>query len=260
MRRAGVARDPILLVGAGRMGLALLKGWIARRIRPVIVIEPKPSPELKKIARHHRVPLFADRKAVAGMPLTACIVALKPQVLKTEAAAFRSIAESGALMISIAAGTGTKAMGTTWGKKARVVRAMPNLPGAIGRGMTALYAGKGVTSKDRTLAESLVAALGDTAWVKSERDIDVVTAVSGSGPAYVFLLAEALEAAARAEGLSPALAARLARATVAGSGALLDADPTPAATLRDNVTSKGGTTAAALAVLMARKDGLSPLM
>jgi pyrroline-5-carboxylate reductase len=259
VRRASLKPDAILLVGAGRMGFALLKGWTKRKIGPVIVVEPNPSPALKELCRRHRVPLLPAVSLAKGVPLRACIVALKPQVLKTEAERLTGTVEAGTLMISIAAGTGTRAMAQAWGKKARIVRAMPNLPGAIGHGITALYAGKNATPKDRALTETLLSALGATAWVKAERDIDAVTAVSGSGPAYVFLLAEALEAAARAEGLPAALAAQLARATVAGAGALLDADPTPVATLRDNVTSKGGTTAAALAVLMA-KDGLSPLM
>jgi pyrroline-5-carboxylate reductase len=146
-----------------------------------------------------------------------------------------------------------------WGPKSRIVRAMPNTPGAIGHGITALHAAKGATPQDEKLADALLAALGETVWVKSESDIDIVTAVSGSGPGYVFLFAEALAEAAEAEGLPRALAERLARATIAGSGALLDADPSPAALLRRNVTSPGGTTEAALKVLMAA-NGLPKLV
>jgi pyrroline-5-carboxylate reductase len=136
---------------------------------------------------------------------------------------------------------------------------MPNTPGAIGEGISALYAAPGTTAKDRKLAESLLAALGETVWVRREADIDTVTAVSGSGPAYVFLLVEALAEAARREGLSSAIALKLARQTVIGSGALLKSDPSPAERLRRNVTSPGGTTEAALKVLLG-KDGLKPLI
>ena len=249
----------ILLIGAGRMGGALLSGWAQRKIGPVIAVEPSPSAELKEFARREHVALFARTDSIDTVRARACIVALKPQILKHEAASLRPIAESGALMISIAAGTNTATLKKAWGAKARIVRAMPNTPGAIGRGITALFAAKGTTAKDKTLADRLLAALGETLWVKSEGQIDAVTAVSGSGPAYVFLMVEALAEAAMAEGLPRAMAQRLARATVAGSGALLDSDAAPAARLRQNVTSPGGTTEAALRVLMA-KDGLSPLM
>jgi pyrroline-5-carboxylate reductase len=250
---------PILLIGAGRMGGALLSGWAKHKIGPVIAVEPSPSDDLKWFAKRHHVALFAHTASIDTVRARACIVALKPQILKTEAAGLRPIAESGALMLSIAAGTNTATLYKAWGAKARIVRAMPNTPGAIGRGITALYAAKGTTPKDKALADQLLTALGETVWVKAEADIDAVTAVSGSGPAYVFLLVEALADAAVAEGLSRPLAERLARATVAGSGALLDADASPAAILRRNVTSPHGTTEAALKILMA-KNGLSPLM
>jgi len=249
----------ILLIGAGRMGGALLAGWTRQQIGPVIAVEPSPSKELKEFARRKHIALFARTDSIDTVRARACIVALKPQVLKHEAASLKSIAQSGALMISIAAGTNTATLRKAWGAKARIVRAMPNTPGAIGRGITALFAAKGVTSKDKALAGRLLAALGETLWVAREGDIDVVTAVSGSGPAYVFHLVEALAAAAVCEGLSRPVAERLARATVTGSGALLDSDSSPAAKLRRNVTSPGGTTEAALAVLMG-KSGLSPLM
>jgi pyrroline-5-carboxylate reductase len=171
----------------------------------------------------------------------------------------RPIARSGALMISIAAGTTIRSLKHAWGKNARVIRAMPNTPGAIGRGISALYAPAGIRAADRKLAQNLLAALGDTLWVNRESLIDSVTAVSGSGPAYVFLLVEALAEAARAEGLSKSAADRLARATIAGAGALLDADQRAAADLRKDVTSPGGTTEAALRVLAA-SDGLKPLI
>jgi len=247
----------ILLIGAGRMGGALLSGWVKRKIGPIVAVEPTPSRELKAFARRNRVALAA--RTAGTMKARACIVALKPQVLKDQAAGLKPIADSGALMISIAAGTNVATLRRAWGRKARIVRAMPNTPGAIGRGITALYAARGTTAKDRALAAELLSALGEIVWVKTESEIDAVTALSGSGPAYVFHLVEALAEAGVAVGLSRAVAEKLARATVAGSGALLDADAAPAAKLRQNVTSPGGTTEAALKVLMA-KNGLSALM
>jgi pyrroline-5-carboxylate reductase len=240
------------------MGGALLKGWIGKRIGPIAVVEPNPSPELRKLARGKAISLY-DSVEAAPQRVRACVVALKPQVFKMEAARLAPIAQSGALMISIAAGTNMRSMFKAWGKAARIIRAMPNTPGQIGRGISALYAAKAATEADRKLAESLLAALGETLWVPREPLIDAVTAVSGSGPAYVFLLVEALTAAARAEGLPRDVAERLARATITGAGALLDADTRAPSELRRDVTSPGGTTEAALNILMA-KDGLEGLM
>ena len=248
---------PLLLIGAGRMGSALLKGWIARGLGPVLVIETNPSPELKRLAK--RDVTLLESIDDAPKKLRACVIALKPQILKTEAARLRAIAESGTPMISIAAGSSIRLMSKAWGKTARVIRTMPNTPGSIGEGISALYAAPNATRADRKLAESLLAALGEIVWVKREADIDTVTAVSGSGPAYVFLLVECLEEAARREGLPPSIAHRLARKTIIGAGALLKADDAPAEALRRNVTSPHGTTEAALNVLMA-KNGLAPLI
>src|SRR5262249_51402763 len=153
---------------------------------------------------------------------------IKPQVLKGEASALAGFATA-ALMVSIAAGTSIEALRKAWGNKARIIRAMPNTPGAIGEGITGLYAGKGVTAADRKKAVSLLSSLGATEWVAREALIDSVTAVSGSGPAYLFLMAEALTEAGIAQGLPPAQAEKFARATVAGAGALLKADKTSAA-------------------------------
>lgn len=248
----------IILIGAGRMGGALLKGWIARGIGPVEIVEPHPSPALGKLVEAEGLVLH-EGLASAPARARACVVALKPQLLKSEAGKLRGIAEAGALMVSIAAGTSLKTMTVAWGRKAHIVRAMPNTPGAIGRGISALYASPQATPADRKLAESLLAALGEIVWVAREALIDAVTAVSGSGPAYVFHLVEALAEAGRAEGLPQEIAEKLARATVVGAGALLDADLRPAAELRRDVTSPGGTTEAALEVLMA-EDGLKRLM
>lgn len=251
--------EPILLIGAGRMGGALLKGWVAKDLGPVIVVEPTPSPALRALARKHRIAVFSGIGPLTSLNVRAAVIALKPQILKTQAAMLAPVAASGALMLSIAAGTTVAGLKKAWNPRARIVRAMPNTPGAIGRGITALFAGKGTGPKDRALAERLLAPLGDTVWVAREDDIDAVTAVSGSGPAYVFLMVEALADAAMAEGLPRPVAERLARATIAGAGALLDADPSAPADLRRAVTSPGGTTEAALKVLMA-KAGLGALM
>jgi len=246
------------------MGLALLTGWLARGIGPVIVVEPTPSPFLRKLARDKSVTLVAAAPEVKARNIAACVVAIKPQILKNQASALADFAapkkrSSGALMLSIAAGTSIAALSKAWGKSARIIRAMPNTPGAIGAGISGVYAGKGATRGDCKLAVSLLAALGEVVWVGNESLIDTVTAVSGSGPAYLFLMAEALTEAGVAEGLPRVLAERLARATVSGAGALLAAEKSPAASLRQAVTSPGGTTEAALAVLMAA-DGLPALI
>jgi pyrroline-5-carboxylate reductase len=241
------------------MGSALLKGWQKRGIGPIIVVEPKPSPELRKLAKTKTIALVDAPSQVKAKKLSVCVVAIKPQILKTEAPVLAGFAGEGALMISIAAGTHTKSLFQAWGAKARIIRAMPNTPGAIGQGITGLYAAKGTSTADKKKADALLAALGETVWVTKEERIDAVTAVSGSGPAYLFLMAEAMTEAGVAEGLSRAQAEKLARATIAGTGALLAADKSPASALREAVTSPGGTTAAALSVLMA-EDGLAPLM
>lgn len=240
------------------MGGALLKGWLGRGVKSITVVEPKPSPELRKLARAKKITLFAAPSQVKHKP-AACVVAIKPQVLKGEAEALAGFAQSGALMISIAAGTSVAALAAAWGRKARIIRAMPNTPGAIGHGITGLYAARGTTAADKKRAVSLLSALGATEWVSREELIHSVTAVSGSGPAYLFLMAEALTEAGVAEGLPRAQAEKFARATVAGAGALLAADKSSASALREAVTSPGGTTAAALSVLMA-DDGLAQLM
>ena len=247
---------PILLIGAGRMGGALLQGWLARGLGPVLAVEPKPAAALRK---RKGVRFVCAIENIPQGRWRACIVALKPQILKTEAHRLAPIAACGTPMISIAAGTSVAFLAKAWGAKARILRAMPNTPGAIGRGISALYAAPKASAKDKKLAEALLAALGQTVWVKSEALIDAATAVSGSGPAYVFALAEALAAAGEEAGLPRAVAEKLARATLAGAGAMLDADPRPAAALRRDVTSPGGTTLAALKILLA-EDGLFALM
>ena len=241
------------------MGSALIKGWIgAKRFSGIHVVEPSPSPALKALARKRAIKLYPALPA-ALPPLAAVVLAIKPQVLKVEDTLLAALGKSGALVVSIAAGVGTGLLGRKLGRAVPLIRAMPNTPGAIGRGITVLCAAGALSAPHRALAEDLMSALGETLWLRDEALMDAVTAVSGSGPAYVFLTVEALAAAGRAQGLDGPTAERLARATVAGAGALLTADTRPASDLRTEVTSPGGTTEAALNVLMS-SDGLETLM
>ncbi len=246
----------ILLIGAGRMGSALIRGWLEGGLGPVVAVEPNPSAALRRLKG---LSFVSGIDQIPRRRWRACVVALKPQILKTEAARLAPIAASDTLMISIAAGTSVKFLAKQWGKQVRIIRAMPNTPGSIGRGISALYSAPKATAKNKKLADALLAALGQTLWVKSEMLIDAVTAVSGSGPAYVFALTEALAAAGQAAGLPRSTAEHLARATVCGAGALLDADSRPPGDLRRDVTSPGGTTEAALKILLA-DNGLQALM
>ena len=247
----------LVLVGAGKMGSAMLQGWLDLGLAPrdVTVIEPQPSDEITAFTKAG-VTLNPGRAAI-GAPAV-IVLAVKPQVAPDVMPELVKIAGEGTLVVSIMAGR-TLAFLEKHLPRAAIVRAMPNTPAAIGRGMTVAVANKVATASQRALADRLLRATGSTEWVEDEGLIDAVTAVSGSGPAYVFLLAEALAQAGVAAGLPPALAGKLARETVAGSGELLHRSPLDPATLRKNVTSPGGTTAAALAVLMAA-DGLDPLM
>jgi pyrroline-5-carboxylate reductase len=238
------------------MGGAMLCGWLARGLGPVIAVEPKPDARLRKL---NGVRFVAEVEKIPAGRVRACVVALKPQILRTEAVRLRPIAERGTPMISIAAGTSIAALKSAWGARSKILRAMPNTPGAIGQGISAIFAPPNVTASDRKIAEQLLAPLGETIWVGHEKLIDVTTAVSGSGPAYVFLMVEALADVAEAEGMPRADAEKLARATIMGAGALLAADRRPPSELRRDVTSPGGTTEAALKVLM-KADGLNRLM
>lgn len=249
---------PILLIGAGRMGGALLKGWLARNIGPVVVVEPNPGPALRALAKAGQIKVISAAEE-APSRVRACVIAIKPQVLRHAAAHLAPIAKTGTLMLSIAAGTSIATLRRHFGRGARIVRAMPNTPGAIGQGISSLFAPAAIAPRERKLAEALLAPLGQTLWVNKEALIDATTAVSGSGPAYVFYLVEALAEAGRTIGLTETVAEQLARATIMGAGALLASDPRPPAALRRDVTSPGGTTEAALSVLMG-EDGLAALM
>ncbi len=245
---------PVVLAGAGKMGGAMLAGWLARGLDPkrVAVIEPAPSAEIAALAgKGVRV-----NPKDAGIADT-LVIALKPQTFREAGAALKSFVGPSTFTVSIMAGTTIATLRTACGDT--VVRAMPNTPAAIGRGITVAVAAGSVSAAQRATADALLSATGVVEWVDDESLMDAVTAVSGSGPAYVFLLAEELTRAGIAAGLPAELATKLARETVAGSGELLHRSELAAATLRQNVTSPGGTTAAALEVLMGA-DGMAQLM
>lgn len=246
----------LVLVGAGKMGGAMLDGWLARKLPPkkVVVLDPQPSKQIKALAKRGvRINPKGEIKNVAAM-----VIAVKPQTAPDALPVLASLAGPKTVVVSIMAGRPLGFLEKHFSKSA-VVRAMPNTPAAIGRGITVGVGNAKMKAPAKKLAHGLLAATGSVEWVDDEALMDAVTAVSGSGPAYVFLLAEAMAQAGEAAGLPKALAEKLARETVSGSGELLNRSPLPAATLRQNVTSPGGTTAAALEVLMSG-DGVPPLM
>jgi pyrroline-5-carboxylate reductase len=246
----------IVLAGAGKMGGAMLSGWLARGLDAanVAVIEPNPSDEIKAlVAKNIRLnPTPKDVGAVATL-----VIALKPQMFREAGPALKPFMGSSTLVVSIMAGATIASIAQVCG--GAVVRAMPNTPAAIGRGITVAVAASNVSAGQRALADALLRATGSVEWTDDETLMDAVTAVSGSGPAYVFLLAEELARAGVEAGLPLELATKLARETVAGSGELLHRSELSSATLRRNVASPGGTTAAALEVLMG-PDGMQSLL
>ncbi len=246
----------IVLAGAGKMGGAMLTGWLARGLdaRRVVVIEPHPSDEISALAAKG-VRLNPSPKDIGAA--ATLVVALKPQSFREAGPGLKPFAGPSTLVVSIMAGTTIAAIAAVCGGS--VVRAMPNTPAAIGRGITVAVAANNVSAGQRAVADALLRATGSVEWVDDESLMDAVTAVSGSGPAYVFLLAEELARAGVEAGLPAELATKLARETVAGSGELLHRSELASATLRQNVTSPGGTTAAALEVLMG-PDGMQPLL
>lgn len=252
-------RPSIALVGAGAMGGALLRGFLAAGAIDApasAVFEPAAGADLAGLAAARGMRLNPPPDDVAADVL---LLAIKPQAADAALPAYAPAARN-ALVLSAMAGTGIARLARLLGAPARIARAMPNLPATIGKGVTALYAPPAVGAADRARAETLMRAAGATVWVEREEEIDLATAVSGSGPAYFFLVTEALAEAGRAAGLGEAAAALLARETAIGSGALLAADARAAADLRRAVTSPGGTTAAALAVLDGDGEALRRLM
>jgi pyrroline-5-carboxylate reductase len=249
-------KGTIVLAGAGKMGGAMLSGWLARGLDAarVAVIEPQPSEEIRThLAKGVRLnPSPQDTR-----PAAAFVVALKPQAFREAGLSLKPHVDATTLVVSIMAGMTIASLSEVLG--GHIVRAMPNTPAAIGRGITVAVAADDVSDVQRATASDLLRATGWVEWVEDESLMDAVTAVSGSGPAYVFLLAEELARAGVAAGLPEQLAMKLARETVSGSGELLHRSDLAAAALRQNVTSPGGTTAAALDVLMG-KEGLQSLL
>lgn len=249
-----IAREGLVLLGCGKMGSALLSGWLAAGLPPasVWVLEPNPSDWLRGTGVHLN-------QGVPPAPAVA-LLAVKPQMMGAALPALQALGNGKTLVISIAAGTSIATFEAVFGARTPIVRTMPNTPAMVGRGITGLCHNAHATATDVALAQALMAAVGEVVLLDTEGQIDAVTAVSGSGPAYVFHLIEAMAAAGVAEGLSPDTAMRLARATVCGAGELAYRAPETAEQLRINVTSPGGTTAAALAVLMDPATGFPPLL
>ena len=234
-------RRGIVLLGCGKMGSALLRGWLDRGLSPgaVRVVDPAPSDWLRGTG------VALDGPLPAAPAVT--LIAVKPQMMGAALPALRDLRDT--VFVSVAAGTPIAAFEAAFGDGARIVRAMPNTPAAVGAGITAIVGSRSATADDLARAEDLLAAVGEVVRLHDEAQMDAVTGLSGSGPAYVFHLIEALAAAGEAEGLAPDLALRLARATVAGAGRLAMTGQSPK-TLRENVTSPNGTTQAGLEVLM----------
>ena len=244
----------LVILGCGKMGSAMLQGWLAGGLAPqsVWILDPAPSDWLGAQGVHLN-------KGVPEAPAMV-IVAVKPQMMGEALPAIQALGDGETVFLSIAAGTTIARFEEALGSATPIVRAMPNTPAAIGRGISAVIGNAHVSEEHLGLAERLLQAVGQTVRLSDEADMDAVTAVSGSGPAYVFHLIETLAAAGEAEGLTPDLAMALAKATVAGAGALAEASDEGPGQLRVNVTSPGGTTAAALEVLMDEDRGFPDLL
>ncbi|NKK66345.1 pyrroline-5-carboxylate reductase [Rhizobium leguminosarum] len=255
--KAFSSTHPVVLIGAGNMGGAMLSGWLKSGVpgSSVIVVDPGPSPAMlstiSEAGATHLTALPTDLKA------SVLFLAVKPQVMEAVLPVVKSAVGPDTVVVSVAAGKTLGFLEKHLGKAA-MVRAMPNTPAMVGRGVTGAFANSGVSDPQRERVHALLRVSGPVEWVPAEADIDAVTALSGSGPAYVFYLVECMAEAGRKLGLQADLAMRLARETVAGAGELMHQSPDDASRLRENVTSPGGTTAAALAVLMA-EDGMQPL-
>jgi pyrroline-5-carboxylate reductase len=252
----GDTAGTILLLGAGKMGSALLEGWLALGLtcERIAVIEPQPSAEIKALVNRglNLNPSQSNRE------IAAAVIAVKPQIAPDVMPVVMPFLGAGTVAVSIMAGRTLRFLEGSL-PSAALVRAMPNTPAAVGRGITVAVPNARVSQAQRDLVHTLLSAVGEVEWTNREDLMDAVTALSGSGPAYVFLLAETMARAGCAAGLPAELARKLARATVAGAGELLHRSALDPAKLRENVTSPGGTTAAALDVLM-EKNGLQELM
>lgn len=247
----------LLLVGGGKMGMALLHGWLHAGLSEtqIMVQEPTPSEALSATG----VRINPDAATVAAHPPQIIVLAVKPQMIETVLPPLAAALPEQAMVLSLMAGVPIKTLSAMLGGTVACVRTMPNTPASIGRGMTALFADTHVSAAQKEAAAALLEAVGQTVWLEDEKMMDAVTAISGSGPAYVFHLVEALAASAQALGLPQDMAVQLAEQTVIGAATMLDEDAADAAQLRRNVTSPGGTTEAALDVLMS-EAGLNNLM
>ena len=245
----------LLLVGCGKMGGAMLDGWLTRGLAAADVLVAEPVEALRPKKPGLRA--VGSTSEISDTP-EIVVLAVKPQTMDGVLPDLKRFAEAGSVFLSIAAGKTLKYFASHLGAAAKVVRSMPNTPAAVRQGITVACAAKGVSAAEKQRCQQLLEAVGQALWVEDEALLDPVTALSGSGPAYVFLLVEAMAAAGAKLGLKPEMAMQLARATVAGSGVLLKQSSEPAQQLRVNVTSPGGTTAEALKVLMAA-DGIQPV-
>ena len=248
---------PVVLIGAGKMGHALAQGWLHAGLAndQLVLVDPHPQSSITNFAHEQGIRLL-DK--VTGEHARVLVLAVKPQMMPQVLSELRSSVGPDTLVISIAAGISIETLSGGLGTR-KIVRTMPNTPAQLGRGITGAVPASGIGAADRDLADALLKAAGDVLWFEDESKIDAVTAVSGSGPAYVFHFVEALAEAARHQGFSEEQAMQLARATVIGAAALLESDGSPASVLRQNVTSPKGTTAAALDVLMG-EPGLTDLI
>jgi pyrroline-5-carboxylate reductase len=247
----------VVLVGAGKMGLALARSWLANGLPAanLVLVNPRPAAAIKDFAAQTGALLVPN---VEGILADVLVMAVKPQVMVPVMAEAKTAVGPHTLVISIAAGISIRALVAGLGTE-RVIRTMPNTPSQIGKGVTGAVPAVQVSATEKAVADALLKAAGHVVWFDDESRIDAITSVSGSGPAYVFYFVEALAAAAKNQGFNDEQAMLLARQTVIGAAALLDADPTPASILRENVTSRKGTTAEALAVLMA-DDGIAAII
>jgi pyrroline-5-carboxylate reductase len=251
-------KGTLVLAGAGKMGSAMLEGWLKAGADPakIVAIDPMPPQEVLQLLAKHNILHNPELATITDAEVI--VVAVKPQVMDEVLPNLVSLKSSRPLILSVAAGKTIATFAKHFGADASIIRTIPNTPAAIGRGITAMCGNAHVSKTQMELATALLSSTGELVTVEDESQIDLVTAVSGSGPAYIFYLTECMAAAGEKIGLSPALAMQLARATVAGSGELMRQSGIDAATLRQNVTSPKGTTYAALQVLMA-DDGMMPL-
>ena len=250
-----INKNGLVLLGCGKMGSALLKGWLADGInaKSINIIEPNPTKWLKKIPEINLNKKLPEAPAVV-------VLAVKPQMMKEALSKIKKLRDTETIFLSIAAGSTIHMFEAQLGADSKIIRAMPNTPASVNKGITALIGNNSTTEADIALSEKLLGAVGQTVRLTEEAQMDAVTAISGSGPAYVFYLVEALAKAGEVQGLSPSLSMKLARATIVGAGVLTELSLEEPSQLRINVTSPGGTTQAALEVLMDKEIGISPLI